>query len=454
MTPRKIKFPPLPGTEDEQWNMLAKEFGITKDEIAKELRDHGCPSWMFNKGFINEWDVRKILISKGYTQKIQPEDEDPEKAHNKWLKEHPFTKKWGETCPYFNYSKNPHYEKPKPAEIINGAEKTDMAKEIKIERMSDEDKMNLEAGWYCKHETEEDPEFVREREENAKELRKHVLTPDDEAKLKEIWEKHNEERKKRLKRHEEKLKLEKRLNEIDEETRGEEIEKENNNPMKKYEEEIIRENVRKNLQKGMLSDKEEEEIKEKFEKNDIHSVYDILAGVLSLLLPYEPGENIDRSKKMSESDMINIAANLIPRMRETKKNMFYDRHKLPEDKAEDVEKLAEELTRCKKTVEKEPCTVPEYEDKQRLIPGDFDGICRDLMALHARKNNDYGNAAHESYKEFGLTSYVIRLNDKMKRLKSLTRPGIDIGVKDESIEDTLMDLAAYAIMAIESLRKG
>ena len=87
-----------------------------------------------------------------------------------------------------------------------------------------------------------------------------------------------------------------------------------------------------------------------------------------------------------------------------------------------------------------------------VVPGYFDGICRDLMALHARKNRDYGNAADASYREFGLISYVIRLNDKMNRLKSLTKPGTDIGVKDESIEDTLMDLAAYAIMAIESLR--
>lgn len=91
-------------------------------------------------------------------------------------------------------------------------------------------------------------------------------------------------------------------------------------------------------------------------------------------------------------------------------------------------------------------------DNDAVVHGDFDGICRDLMALHARKNKDYGNAADDSYKEFGLVSYIIRLNDKMNRLKSLTKPGVEQEVKNESIEDTLMDLAAYAIMAIESLR--
>lgn len=328
-----------------------------------------------------------------------------------------------------------------------------MAKEIDIKRMSDGDRMNLEAGWYCKHEAEEDPEFVREREENARELRKHVLTPDDEIKLKEIWEKHNEEREKRLKKHKEKLELEKRLNKINEEIGDEEKEKENNNPIKKYEEEVIRENVRKNLQKGMLSDKEEEEIKEKFENPEVRSVYDILAGVLSFLFPYEPGENIDKSRKISESDMINVAANLIPRMREVKKNMFYDKHKLPENKAEDVEKLAKDLFGYSNDVKKEYVAPKcEFVENTPSIRGDFDGICQEMMELHRRKNNDYGNAAQRSFEKFGIISYVMRLGDKMNRLETLTKPGAEQKVEGEKIEDTLMDLAAYAIMAIESLR--
>ena len=83
----------------------------------------------------------------------------------------------------------------------------------------------------------------------------------------------------------------------------------------------------------------------------------------------------------------------------------------------------------------------------------FDRICHEIMELHARKNKDYGNAADASYREFGITSYIIRLNDKMNRLKSLTKPGTTLEVKDESIIDTLKDLAAYAIMAIESLNR-
>lgn len=265
-----------------------------------------------------------------------------------------------------------------------------MAKEIDVERMSDEDRMNLEAGWYCKHEAEENPEFAKECEENTRELRKHVLTPDDEIKLKEIWEKHDEERRRQLKKNKEIFELEERLNEIRQEIEDEEREKENNSPLRRYEEERIRENVRENIRNGMLNENEEEKLKEMFANSDMH--------------------------------------------------------KLSEEKVEDV-------TMCKDDDKKEYVdTNREFVENTPSKSGDFDGICQEMMELHRRKNNDYGNAAHESYKEFGLISYVIRLNDKMKRLKSLTEPGTDIGVKDESIEDTLIDLAAYAIMAIESLR--
>ena len=84
---------------------------------------------------------------------------------------------------------------------------------------------------------------------------------------------------------------------------------------------------------------------------------------------------------------------------------------------------------------------------------DFDSIAQEICDLHRKKNSDYGDAAYESYKEFGITSYVIRLGDKYRRLQSLTSPGKEQQVKSESIQDTLMDLAAYAIMAIEAINK-
>lgn len=68
-----------------------------------------------------------------------------------------------------------------------------------------------------------------------------------------------------------------------------------------------------------------------------------------------------------------------------------------------------------------------------------------MVDLQARKNKDYGNSFNETLDEFGLVVAVARMNDKMKRLKSLYKNPDGAGV-DESINDTLNDLAAYALM--------
>ena len=73
-------------------------------------------------------------------------------------------------------------------------------------------------------------------------------------------------------------------------------------------------------------------------------------------------------------------------------------------------------------------------------------ICSELTKLYERKNHDYGDSFGKSYTEYGMTMVCIRLEDKLNRLKSLNRK--TSAVLDESIEDTLMDLANYAIMTL------
>ena len=77
-------------------------------------------------------------------------------------------------------------------------------------------------------------------------------------------------------------------------------------------------------------------------------------------------------------------------------------------------------------------------------------ICEKLNKLYEAKNTDYSDSFGKSYKEYGLTMPCIRLEDKLNRLKSLNFSR-SIKVKDESIEDTLMDLANYAIMTLIEL---
>lgn len=78
----------------------------------------------------------------------------------------------------------------------------------------------------------------------------------------------------------------------------------------------------------------------------------------------------------------------------------------------------------------------------------FQAIVSEMADIYRRKNSDYGNSFDESCNEFGLISPIIRMSDKLNRLKSLAKDGSGAQVEDEKIEDTLMDLANYAIMTI------
>lgn len=76
-------------------------------------------------------------------------------------------------------------------------------------------------------------------------------------------------------------------------------------------------------------------------------------------------------------------------------------------------------------------------------------ICMGLNELYARKNADYGDSFGKSFREYGLTMACIRLEDKLNRIKALTKQ--EAQVSDESIVDTLMDLANYSIMTLVEL---
>lgn len=77
-------------------------------------------------------------------------------------------------------------------------------------------------------------------------------------------------------------------------------------------------------------------------------------------------------------------------------------------------------------------------------------LCTELNDLYRIKNQDYGDAFHLSFLEEGMAMSRIRLGDKLNRFKQLTKAG-EQQVKDESIRDTLIDLANYALMTILEL---
>lgn len=75
----------------------------------------------------------------------------------------------------------------------------------------------------------------------------------------------------------------------------------------------------------------------------------------------------------------------------------------------------------------------------------FREITEKMADLYEKKNKDYGNSFNRSIKRYGAVAGLVRISDKFNRLENLMMNG-ECEIKDESIKDTLMDLANYAIM--------
>lgn len=80
-----------------------------------------------------------------------------------------------------------------------------------------------------------------------------------------------------------------------------------------------------------------------------------------------------------------------------------------------------------------------------------DAVCKELNQLYKQKNQDYGDSFHETFLEEGMAMARIRLTDKLNRFKKLTRHEEVPSVTSESVRDTLIDLANYAIMTVMEL---
>lgn len=82
----------------------------------------------------------------------------------------------------------------------------------------------------------------------------------------------------------------------------------------------------------------------------------------------------------------------------------------------------------------------------------FDVMLIKMKKMHDAKGHDYGDedeyANIRASEELGISPWVgvaMRMNDKMQRLKKFARVGA-LKVKNESVLDTFIDLAVYAII--------
>lgn len=88
-----------------------------------------------------------------------------------------------------------------------------------------------------------------------------------------------------------------------------------------------------------------------------------------------------------------------------------------------------------------------------------------LETLHRQKQNDYGTSGDpyanvRASEGFGMPAWLgvaVRMQDKMKRLQTAGTQYIQKGgvsLSNESLEDTFMDLAVYAIIGLVMLEEG
>jgi hypothetical protein len=69
-------------------------------------------------------------------------------------------------------------------------------------------------------------------------------------------------------------------------------------------------------------------------------------------------------------------------------------------------------------------------------------ICCENIQIMDKKQQDYGSNNISAFGEFGV---LVRLNDKIERLKNLNKMP---SVKNEAIEDSYLDIANYAVIAL------
>ena len=78
-------------------------------------------------------------------------------------------------------------------------------------------------------------------------------------------------------------------------------------------------------------------------------------------------------------------------------------------------------------------------------------LCDQLNEIYSSKNADYGDSFAKVRREVP-NAILVRLMDKMERIKTLLLNGERLQVADEKVDDTLLDLANYCLMEVVERR--
>ena len=84
---------------------------------------------------------------------------------------------------------------------------------------------------------------------------------------------------------------------------------------------------------------------------------------------------------------------------------------------------------------------------QNVVENKIDESCKELARVLKEKNKKYGDSFSRTADEYGNAVLLLRIQDKISRLKHLLILRDDCHESNESVEDTFLDLAGYAVLS-------
>lgn len=155
--------------------------------------------------------------------------------------------------------------------------------------------------------------------------------------------------------------------------------------------------------------------------------------------------------KYKVGDKVRVRKDLIPGNKYD--NVLYvsnmDKFKDEECTITNMDDIAYQINNCgywwtDEMLELAENNIMEVNNMDRL--GIYQYILSNLEDTYKRKNSDYGNSVGDTYEKFGDISFLTRITDKYNRILSLADKGETGQVKDEALEDTILDLANYCLL--------
>lgn len=93
--------------------------------------------------------------------------------------------------------------------------------------------------------------------------------------------------------------------------------------------------------------------------------------------------------------------------------------------------------------------MPSY---KKALDNPFKDYTNHLAETLQEKNDAYGDSFTKSVDKYGLSVIGVRLSDKYNRIEHLITHH-ELKENDESLEDTLLDMAGYAILGLKYLKE-